>query len=300
MPCEPHVAVLIVAPASRALTAEAVSRAATLLSDAGMPQWLATGEAAEITFVCDPADRASTAARIRRALAPWPIDAAVVPAAGRRKRLLVADMDSTIIAEECIDELAEIVGLRQEISAITERAMRGEIDFVQSITERVRLLQGLPEAALMEVVRTRITLNPGARTLTGTMRRFGARTAIISGGFSYFTGHVRQLAGFDEDHCNRLEIAGGRLTGRLVPPILDHDAKRRTLDAVSARMSLDPAETLAVGDGANDVDMIRAAGLGVAFRAKPVLREAAGAEIEHGDLTSLLYLQGYRASEFTV
>jgi phosphoserine phosphatase len=299
MPRAPHVAVLIAAPSSGALTADIGSDVRQVLVGASPCRWLADEEAAEIAFACDPIDRQAIDSEIRKTLAPWPIDAAVLPAADRRKRLLVADMDSTIIAQECIDELADVVGLRQEVSAITERSMRGEIDFGQSLTERVRLLRGLPETALLEVARTRITLNSGARLLTGTMRRHGAQTAIVSGGFSVFTGHVRRIAGFDRDHFNRLETADGRLTGRLIPPILDQVAKQRTFEALLTEMGLEPAETLAVGDGANDIAMIRAAGLGVAFRAKPALRAAADAVIEHGDLTALLYLQGYRAREFS-
>ena len=177
--------------------------------------------------------------------------------------------------------------------------MRGEIDFVQSLTERVGLLKGLPEAKLAEVAQTRISLNPGARALTATLRRHGALTVIISGGFSVFTNRVRALAGFDRDHCNRLEVVDGRLTGRLVHPILDQEAKRRTLVGLAAELGLDLSETIAVGDGANDIDMIRAAGLGVAFRGKSRLRAAADAEISHGDLTALLYLQGFHASKIS-
>ncbi len=300
MPAAPLVAVLIAPPGSIALSTALVAEVRSKLPDAGPSRWLHPEVAAEVTFTASLAGKRAILAEIHRLLAPHPIDAAIVPATNRRKKLLVADMDSTLIAQECIDELAGVMGLRQEISAITERSMRGEIDFVQSLTMRVGLLKGLPELALQDVAQTRITLNPGARTLAATMRHHGALTAIVSGGFAVFTGHVRELAAFDRDFSNRLEVADGRLTGRLTPPILDPDGKSHTLDALVAECGITRDETIAVGDGANDVQMIRAAGLGVAFRAKPVLGEAADAEITHGDLTALLYLQGYHAVEFVV
>lgn len=299
MSAQRHVAVLIAAPGSGVLTEGLVSRARDALPDPGPRRWLCKGEAAEVAFSCAPDERKSIVARLASMLDQRPVDVAVVPFINRRKRLLVADMDSTIIAQECIDELADLAGLRRQVSEITERSMRGEIDFAQSIAERVALLAGLPELALEAVARSRITLNPGARALVATMRKHGATTAIVSGGFSYFTEHVRQLAGFDREHSNRLEIADGRLTGRLVPPILDQDAKQRTLTGLARELGLDLAETLAVGDGANDLGMIRTAGLGVAFRGKPILRQDAAAEITYGDLTAVLHLQGYQASEIT-
>ncbi len=298
MPAAPLVAVLIAPPGSAALSTGLVAEARSKLANAGPSRWLHPEEAAEVAFTASLAGKRAILAEVHRSLAPHSIDAAIVPAANRRKKLLVADMDSTLIAQECIDELADIMGLRKEISAITERSMNGEIDFVQSLSQRVGLLEGLPETALHEVAQTRITLNPGAKTLAATMRKHGALTAIVSGGFTMFTGHVRQLAGFDRDFSNRLEVVEGRLTGRLVPPILDSADKARRLAALAAERGLDPAETMAVGDGSNDADMIRAAGLGVAFRAKAVLRHVADAEVTHGDLTALLYLQGYHAGEF--
>jgi phosphoserine phosphatase len=294
-----HVAVLITAPARGQLTAQLVSAVREALPDAGPSAWLAVDEAAEIAFNCTPDLRKPIAAGLATMLASYPVDVAVVPAASRRKRLLVADMDSTIIGQECIDELADLAGVGGEVAAITERSMQGEIDFVQSLTERVALLAGLPGSALEEVARSRITLNPGAKALAATMRRHGATTAIVSGGFTVFTEHVRQLAGFDRAYANTLEIGGGRLTGRLVPPILDQQAKREIFGGLARELGLDPPETLALGDGANDLGMISAAGLGVAFRGKPILRQMAGAGIEHGDLTAVLYLQGYRAGEIT-
>ena len=296
----PYVAVLIAPSRSSGLTAEILETARQSLPGAGPSRWLAHREAAEIAMSIEPEAAPMLRAALVATLASKPIDSAILPAARRRKRLLVADMDSTLIGQECIDEIAAEAGLRQEISAITERSMRGEIDFVQSLTMRVGLLKGLPEAALQKVAQTRITLTPGARTLVATMRQQGAETAIISGGFTLFTGHVRELAGFDRDYSNRLEVADGRLTGRLVPPILDMEDKARRLDSIAEELDLDPTETLAVGDGANDRDMIRRAGLGVAFRAKPVLKDMADAAIDHGDLTALLYLQGFHAGEFIV
>lgn len=298
MPTAPLVTVLLAPPGRAALTTGLLAQARSILPNAGPSRWLAPEAAVELAFTADPAEKRAILAELQRSLAPFPVDVAIVPAANRRKKLLVADMDSTLIAQECIDELADVMGLRKEISAITERSMNGEIDFVQSLSERVGLLEGLPETALHDVAQTRIALTPGAKTLAATMRRNGALTAIVSGGFTVFTGHVRGLAAFDRDYSNRLEVRDGRLTGKLVPPILDHDGKRHTLDALVAELGINMDETIAVGDGANDVQMIRAAGLGVAFRAKPVLREAADAEVAHGDLTALLYLQGYHAGEF--
>lgn len=297
MPPVPLVLVLIARPESAALSAGVLASARDKLPNTGPGRWLNPEEAAEIAFDADPAEAQAILTPIVQELAPLPVDAAIVPAAGRRKKLLVADMDSTLIAQECIDELADVMGLRAEIAAITERSMRGEIDFTQSISRRVGLLKGLEEAQLREVAASRITLTPGARTLAVTMRRHGAECAIVSGGFSVFTSDVRERAAFGRDFSNRLEIADGRLTGRLVPPILDQADKARRLRSLALELGVDISETLAVGDGANDRDMIRAAGLGVAFRAKPALKAEADAIIDHGDLTALLYLQGFHAGQ---
>jgi phosphoserine phosphatase len=232
-----------------------------------------------------------------------PIDVNIVPddLAYRRKRLLVADMESTIIEQEVLDELAGHVGLRAEISAITERAMRGELDFAAALAARVKLLAGL-EAHVLDAVWQRVTLMPGAETLVGTMKAHGAICALVSGGFTIFTERLAQRLGFDQHQANVLEIVDGRLTGRVVPPILGREAKLAALQGLAAAEGLDLALTLAVGDGANDLDMIAAAGLGVAFRAKPKVEAEArarmgGAVITHGDLTALLYLQGYGEAE---
>jgi phosphoserine phosphatase len=231
-------------------------------------------------------------------IAAAPVDIIVQPAAHRRKRLLIADMDSTIIGQECIDELADFAGLKAEISAITERAMRGELDFEAALKTRVAMLKGLAESTLDEAFRTRITLNPGATTLVQTMNKFGATTVLVSGGFTYFVERVSAITGFSRFQANELLLSGGMLTGAVKLPILGRQAKEAALRAIAAEMSAPLEETLAVGDGANDLDMIGAAGLGVAYRAKPKVAAAADASIVHGDLTALLYAQGIARSEF--
>jgi phosphoserine phosphatase len=220
----------------------------------------------------------------------------------RRKRLLIADMESTIIEQEMLDEIAEYVGLRQRIAGITERAMRGELDFEAALRERVGLLAGL-DSALLDEVWGRVTLMPGAATLVRTMKARGGYCALVSGGFTVFTERVAKRLGFDEQQANVLEIEGGKLTGTVRPPILGRAAKRAALDRLSADNPARTVGSIAVGDGANDLDMLAAASIGVAFRAKPKVREAAaqmpnGAVITHGDLTALLHLQGIARSEF--
>jgi phosphoserine phosphatase len=228
-----------------------------------------------------------------------PIDTVVQPLAHRRKRLLVADMDSTMIGQECIDELADFVGLKAHVAAITERAMRGEIEFEPALRERVALLRGLPSTVIEDVIAQRVRMTPGARTLVATMRANGAHTCLVSGGFTAFTGRVAAMIGFDESHGNALLINdGGKLTGAVAEPVLGREAKLAMLIELRDRLGLAPAQTLAVGDGANDLAMIMQAGLGVAYRAKPAVAAAAAARIDHGDLTALLYLQGYRREEF--
>jgi phosphoserine phosphatase len=257
--------------------------------------WLAPSRAFDIAFAGDPdAVRAS----LRETLHDdWLLDLNIVAIENRRKHLLVADMDSTIIGCECIDELADMVGLKPQVAAITERAMRGELDFPAALRERVALLKGLPLEALARVYAERVRLNPGARALTATMRAHGAHTLLVSGGFTYFTTRVAEDAGFEEQQGNRLLDDGKALTGKVAEPILGREAKLRALEEGVARFGLALSDTLAVGDGANDLDMIKRAGLGVAYHAKPVVAAAAGTSIAHGDLTALLYLQGYRSSE---
>jgi len=215
----------------------------------------------------------------------------------RRKKLLVADMDSTIINVECLDELADMAGLKPQIAAITERAMRGELEFEAALKERVGMLKGLKLDALERTYTERVRLNPGAKSLLATMRANGAHTMLVSGGFGYFTKRVAEAAGFHVERGNTLLDDGAALTGEVGMPILGREAKLLALEEAVVHLKIDFAESLAVGDGANDLAMIRRAGLGVAYHAKPVVAEAAGAAINHNDLTALLYLQGYRDSE---
>jgi phosphoserine phosphatase len=244
--------------------------------------------------------RAEAEAALLDLLDPLAVDIIVQPAKIREKRLLIADMDSTIIGQECIDELADFAGLKAEISAITERAMRGELDFEAALTERVAMLRGLPVSALEETFRTRITLNEGARALIATMKARGAETLLVSGGFTFFVERVARLAGFAEFQANELLIEGGALAGSVRMPILGRAAKEDALRSHAARLGVRLARTLAVGDGANDLAMIAAAGLGVAYRAKPKVAEAADASIRHADLTALLYAQGLTRADFSL
>ncbi len=235
---------------------------------------------------------------VKNAVANAPADFCVQPANGRRKALLIADMDSTIIGCECLDELADFAGVKAEVSAITERAMRGEIGFEGALRERVGMLKGLPLGALEQCYAERVRLNPGARTLVTTMAAHGARCALVSGGFGFFTSRVAAAAGFHTDRANRLIEANGALTGEVGEPILGREAKLAALQEDAAALGIDLSQTLAIGDGANDLAMINAAGLGVAYRAKPLVAAEADAKIDHGDLTALLYFQGYRAEDF--
>jgi phosphoserine phosphatase len=237
-------------------------------------------------------------ARLNAELADLPVDWCLQPEAGRRKRLLVADMDSTIINIECIDELADFAGKKAEISAITERAMRGELEFEGALRERVGMLKGLPTSVLQECFETRAKLNPGAAIAVKTMAAHGARCLLVSGGFTFFTDRVAAAAGFHANRANTLTLEGEALAGTVGEPILGREAKLAALLEEAAALGLTPADALAVGDGANDLAMIEVAGLGVAYRAKPVVAAQADARIDHCDLTALLYFQGYREEEF--
>jgi phosphoserine phosphatase len=237
-------------------------------------------------------------AAVQAALEGAAIDAIATPADQRRKGLLIADMDSTIVTGETLDELADFAGLKQRIAAITARAMNGELDFKAALRERVAMLQGLPVDAL-EQTWQRVRLTPGARELVATMRAHGAYAALVSGGFSFFTGRVAALCGFDMHRSNALLDDGIALTGHVAEPILDRDTKLATLTQLADERGLPLSATLAVGDGANDLDMLSAAGLGVAFRAKPVVAAAARARVDHADLRALLFAQGYRAGQFS-
>jgi phosphoserine phosphatase len=242
-------------------------------------------------------DQALTTARdLAQGLA---LDIHLVATEKRRKKLLLADMDSTIINVECLDELADMAGLKPRIAAITERAMRGEIEFEAALKERVGLLKGLKLDALERTYAERVRLNPGAKNLLATMRAHGAHTMLVSGGFGYFTRRVAEAAGFHAERGNTLLDDGAALTGDVAMPILGREAKLSALEEAVAQLKIGFDETLAVGDGANDLAMIQKAGLGVAYHAKPVVAAAAGAAIAHNDLTALLYLQGYKDSEIT-
>jgi phosphoserine phosphatase len=226
------------------------------------------------------------------------IDLAVQPTAGRRKRLLLADMDSTMIEQECIDELAFVAGVGPRVADITARAMNGELDFEAALRARVTLLAGLPETVIGEVLDSRITFMPGGRTLVATMKAQGGHAVLVSGGFTAFTGPVAAALGFDENRANVLQIRDGRLTGTVAEPILGRAAKVRALEEVSARLGIGENQVLAVGDGANDLGMLGRAGAGVALHAKPAVAAECALRVNHGDLTALLFLQGYARAEF--
>lgn len=303
-----HVLTLIAPPGSGALAPDhALYWSRALASpppgspghgDAAPIHWLATDDACDILFTpqTDPA-------LLRRQVEAWlsavklPFDWALQPRGGRRKRLLIADMDSTIIGQECLDEIADFAGVGPRIASITERAMRGELPFEPALRERIALLKGFHETALQQVFDERITLTPGARALVATMRANGAHTVLVSGGFTFFTGRVAALAGFAAHRANCFAFADGRLTG-VAEPILGREAKLQALHEEASAHGIPLDATLAVGDGANDLAMIKAAGLGVAYHAKPIVAAEAAAEVRHGDLTALLYFQGYGRASF--
>jgi phosphoserine phosphatase len=252
-------------------------------------------EAVDLTSRADVADlQAETAAL----LAGRPLDHCIQPPDGRRKGLLIADMDSTIISCECLDELADYAGVKAEIAAVTERAMRGELEFEPALRERVARLRGLPTDVLQRCYDERVRLNPGAAVMVRTMVGHGARAVLVSGGFEFFTGRVAAAAGFSDHRGNHLIEANGHLTGEVGDPILGRQAKLDALQREAGQLGIPLSATLAIGDGANDLAMIEAAGLGVAYRAKPVVAERAAARIDHCDLTALLYFQGYRHDQF--
>ena len=290
------VATLVSHTADKALSPALLARASDLLPHPGAAMWLAPGIAADVPFARPDIPLADIAERVRSALAA-PIDVIVQPLADRRKKLFLADMDSTMIGQECIDELADFVGLKAEVSEITERAMRGELAFEPALRERVALLKGLPISVVDEIIASRITLTSGGRELVKTMRANGAYTALVSGGFTVFTSRIGNMIGFHEDRSNWLDTADGMLSGTVREPILGKQAKLDTLVELRAKAGLEQAETMAVGDGANDLAMLGEAGLGIAFRAKPAVAAAAHARIDHADLTALLYAQGYRADQ---
>ncbi len=292
------VATLICNPANPALDSTVIDGARAVLQSAGPAHWLWDEVAADIPF--DSSEDISVIAdRLRAAREDLPIDVVVQPVLDRRKKLLLADMDSTMIGQECIDELADFAGLKAHIAGITERAMRGEIDFEPALRERVALLKGLPVGVIDEVLAKRITLTPGGRELVATMRAHGAYTCLISGGFTLFTSAVAARIGFQENRGNELLVADGKLSGEVAEPILGRAAKLATLVELRESFDLDNLDTLAVGDGANDLDMIQSAGLGIAYHAKPAVAAAAHARLDFGDLTALLYAQGYTREDFS-
>lgn len=256
--------------------------------------WLDPGVAAEFGLEALPENRWE----VWQGLQGIGVDLVIQPAAGRRKRLLIADMDSTMIQQECIDELADEAGVGAHVAGITARAMNGELDFEAALRERVGLLKGLPEAVIAGVIRDRITLMPGGRALVATMKAQGGYAALVSGGFTAFTGAIAGVLGFDENRANTLLIESGVLTGEVGLPILGRAAKVQALEEISARLGITPAEAIAVGDGANDLGMLGLAGAGVALHAKPSVQAECDIRVNHGDLTALLYLQGYAREEF--
>ncbi len=256
--------------------------------------WLDPAVAAEFAIPAVPANRWE----VWQGLQGIGVDLVVQPAAGRRKRLLLADMDSTMIAQECIDELADEAGVGAHVAAITARAMNGEIAFEAALRERVALLAGQPGTVIAQVLRDRITLTPGGRALVATMKAQGGHAALVSGGFTAFTGPVAARLGFDEHRANVLLVDQGVLTGRVAEPILGREAKVQALREISALLGLTPADVLAVGDGANDLGMLGLAGAGIALHAKPSVAAQCDIRINHGDLTALLYLQGYAREDF--
>ncbi|MCR5879021.1 phosphoserine phosphatase SerB [Phenylobacterium sp. J367] len=261
-------------------------------------RFLADGKTFAEDFVLEVDDPAAFRAELAEDLADVPIDWCVQPAEGRKKRLLVADMDSTIINVECLDEIADYAGKKAEIAEITERAMRGELEFEGALRERVGKLKGLATTALQQAYDERVRLNPGARTLVRTMAANGARCVLVSGGFTFFTSRVADAAGFHDNRANTLNAADGALLGTVGEPILGREAKLAALKEEAAALSIDLALTLAIGDGANDLAMIKASGLGVAYRAKPVVAAEAHCKVDHADLTAVLYFQGYAEDEF--
>ncbi|AIJ68300.1 phosphoserine phosphatase SerB [Brucella suis] len=290
------VATLIANPAKAALAPSLGIKASAAVNATGL-YWLADDIACDIPLPLGM-EASEADASLRATLDGAPIDVVVQEQERRRKKILIADMDSTMIGQECIDELAEEAGLRDHVAAITARAMNGEIAFEPALRERVALLKGLPLSVIDKVISTRITLTPGGPQLVRTMRKHGAYTALVSGGFTSFTRRIAEMIGFNEERANRLIDDGTRLTGTVAEPILGREAKVEKLVEIAERLGLTPEDAIAVGDGANDLGMIQLAGAGVALHAKPAVAAQAKMRIDHGDLTALLYIQGYRKADF--
>ncbi|MBP2549156.1 phosphoserine phosphatase [Neorhizobium galegae] len=290
------VATLIAHPSNPVLDGVLGERAAEAVNAAGL-YWLADGIACDVALR-NEAEARDSEARLRAAIGTLPVDVVVQDVETRRKKLLIADMDSTMIGQECIDELADVVGLKEKVSAITARAMNGEIAFEPALRERVALLKGLPIGVVDEVIEKRITLTSGGPALIATMRAKGFYTALVSGGFTVFTSRIAKTLGFDENRANILIEKDGVLTGEVAEPILGKQAKVDALQDICTTLQISTAEAMAVGDGANDLGMIGLAGAGVALHAKPAVAAEAKIRIDHSDLSALLYIQGYRKHEF--
>ncbi|MFY0595311.1 MAG: phosphoserine phosphatase SerB [Cognatishimia sp.] len=288
-----YIATLLTNPATSALDAATVENLRNAWGG-GDAQWLATGEAAEFSIAQVP----DNAEDVWQALQAEQIDLIIQPIEGRRKKMLLADMDSTMIQQECIDELAAEAGVGERVAEITAKAMNGELDFEGAIDERVGLLKDLPESIIDHVLKTRIKFMPGGKALVQTMKANGGYGALVSGGFTAFTAKVASELGFDENRANTLEIADGKLTGKVVRPILGQEAKLEALNEITGKLGITPTDVLAVGDGMNDLLMLKNAGTGVALHGKPALQAKCKVKINHGDLTALLYIQGYAKSEF--
>jgi phosphoserine phosphatase len=285
---------LIAGPRGRSNLPHLAPTIAVALGIGSEPSWLAPGEACDLVLGTTSAEHAETTARTL--IGNSGIDVLVQPDAGRRKRLLVADLEATVIENEMLDELAERLGIRLPVAEITQRAMNGEIDFVTALGARVALLKGA-RVEVLEEVAERISLTPGARALVATMRRAGSATALVSGGFTVFAERVGTILGFDHVVANRLDLMDDRIVGTVQQPIVTAETKREALLALAVEFGIDPTETIAVGDGANDLPMLAAAGIGVAFRPKPAVAKIARWRLLHADLTGVLYAQGYRKDE---
>lgn len=292
----PLVATLIADPSNPVLSPELADRAANGLTEQ-TPDWLAQGISCDLVLK-EGVNRNDAHIAIADALDGEPVDIVIQQSAGRKKHLLIADMDSTMIRQECVDELAAEAGVYEHVAAITRRAMNGEIEFEPAMRERVALLKGLDLAIVDQVLENRITLTPGGRIALATMKANGAYTALVSGGFTLFTGPISEILGFDEHRANVLGLKDGKLDGTVIEPVLGRQSKVDALNALTAAHGLSVDQAMAVGDGANDLGMLKLAGSGVALHAKPVVAAEARIRIDHGDLTALLYLQGYRKNEF--
>lgn len=290
------VATLITHPAARRLTPELATMASEAVGASAI-SWLGRNIACDL-LIADCSAPNDIANILREALSSEPVDIVVHDPSVRRKKILIADMDSTMIDQECIDELADEIGLKDKVAAITARSMNGEIAFEPALRERVALMNGLDLTVVDKIIRDRLTLASGGGALVRTMRKHGAWTALVSGGFDVFTSRIGAKLGFDEDRANRLIVSEGRLTGEVAEPILGRAAKAEALSDIAIRHNTTADDVIAVGDGANDLDMIRLAGMGVALHAKPAVAAQSRIRINHGDLTALLYLQGYREEEF--